>query len=609
MRSRTILACTALALAITVSATTTAFAANKSGFKTSWPAMLKPGTIPGVEITPLLTVGDRVGSFRFESIPDGISLRRKDHNRVEAFVNHETGKSPFPWSLTGGNNDTDFPVPTGAENDFDNSQLSRLTLAQGSADVLNGSLAITSSLGFQRFCSNYLATKREGFTRDILFTNEESPDYFLRQEDSWPAPIGDPNEKEAGLVVALNPENGKVRTIPGMGRHNHENAVPIPGYGHPVVLSGDDTFTSGALTLGGGVAPELAQSQLYSYIAKNTNDVVRDRGDLWAFVSDNPAIDDYYDVPPGSPMSVAGHFIKVPRNIATGLDDDGSELQSEDVGYPEPPNDGSWQPEPRHQPPLPPPVPGVDGPQWVLQHWSDINNVFEFVRVEDIAYDKRPGMGNVVYIADSGRGRAGAAGTPETSGGVTYPARSTNGRVWKMVFDKDDPTEVTSLSVFVEGDDSAVKTLNEIHQPDNLESTRNGILVTEDPGSSQQFPATPPAVPDPTRTTARLWHVPFAGGDAAKQVAVSVDQSQDSVPPPAGQDVDNRPPANLGAWESTGVVDASSWFGPGAFLINVQAHTLWTEKRPGEDNFLPAGPDFMYKREGGQMLLIRIPGG
>ena len=604
MRGRRILVCLTLTAAITVSGAAVAVGKPKSGFKTSRAAMMTPGDIPGVQITPLLTVGDMVGSYRFESIPDGISLRRKDNNRVEAFINHETGKSPFPWSLTGGNNDTTVPPPTGAENDFDNSQLSRLTLDED-AGVLSGSLAITSKLGFQRFCSNYLATWREGFTRDILFTNEESPDYFLRQEDSWPADLDDPNQKEAGLVVAYNPENGKVRTIPGMGRHNHENSVPIPGYGHPVVLSGDDTFTSGALTLP-GATPELGQSQLYSYIAKSTNDVLKDKGDLWAFRSKNPAIDDYYDVPPGSPMSIEGEFIKVPRNIATGLDDDGSELQSEDVGYPEPPSDGSWQPEPRHQPPLPPPVPGVDGPQWVLQHWSDINNVFQFVRVEDIAYDKRPGMGNVVYVADSGRGRAGLAGTPETTGGVTYPFRSTNGRIWKMVFDKNDPTAVTSLSVFVEGEDAAVKIPTEIHQPDNLESTMNGIYVTEDPGSSQQFPS---GSLDPAATTARLWRVPFAGGDTAKQVAAKVDQSQDSVPPPAGQDVDGRAPGNLGAWESSGVVDASSFFGPGAFLIDVQSHTLWIEKAQGPDDFAPMGPDYTIKREGGQLLLIRIPGG
>ena len=71
------------------------------------------------------------------------------------------------------------------------------------------------------------------------------------------------------------------------------------------------------------------------------------------------------------------------------------------------------------------------------------------------------------------------------------------------------------------------------------------------------------------------------------------------TPPPAGK---------LGAWESTGVVDVSSVFGADTFLINVQAHTLWIEKAPGRDDVAPAGPDYTFKREGGQLLLIRIPG-
>ncbi|HEX6651644.1 MAG TPA: alkaline phosphatase PhoX [Thermoleophilaceae bacterium] len=563
--------------------------AKKDGFRTSRPAFLKQGDIPGVSITPLLTVGDRIGAYRYEAVPDGISLKRKDHNRVEAFINHETGKSPFPWNVNGGN------TQDNAENDFDNSQLSRLTF-NGDAEVLHGSLAITSPLGYQRFCSNYLATWRESFNRPVLFTNEETPDYFLRQESSWPGlPIGRPDEKEGGLVVAVQPKSGKQRTIPGMGRHNHENSVPIPGYGHPVVLSGDDPFTSGPLSAVGTTPSQPAQSQLYSYIAKSANDVLKDRGDLWAFVSDNPAIDDYYDVLPGSGTQVSGHFIKVPRDIATGLNPDGSETRAADHGYPAPPSDGTWQPEPRFQGPNP--VPGVDGPQWVLNHWSDVNNVFQFVRVEDIAYDKRPGMGNVVYIADSGRGRRAdqSQDTPNF--------RSTNGRVWKMVFDKDDPTTVTSLSVFVEGDDNPVKTPNEIHQPDNLETTPNGLLVAEDPGSSQQF-----AADDASGTTARLWYVPIAN-PAGAQVAAKVDQSEDGRPGDTKTDVDGRAPGNQGAWESTGVIDASRFFGAGAFLINIQAHTLWIEKKLGEDNFAPTGPDFMYKREGGQLLLIRIPGG
>ena len=67
-------------------------------------------------------------------------------------MNHETGKVPFPWSPTGGNTEAN------AENDFDNSQVSRLTLNRETAGVLSGSFAIDSSSGYQRFCSNYLAT-------------------------------------------------------------------------------------------------------------------------------------------------------------------------------------------------------------------------------------------------------------------------------------------------------------------------------------------------------------------------------------------------------------------------------------------------------------------
>jgi hypothetical protein len=458
--------------------------------------------------------------------------------------------------------------------------------------VLNGSFAISSSSGYQRFCSNYLATAKEGFDREILFTNEESPDYVYRQTASWPPTSGSPAEQEAGLVIALEVRNGKHKPIYGMGRHNHENNVAIPGFGYPVVFSGDDTFTSGPLTIppgGPNTATSVpAQSQLYSYIAPSTKALLADEGDLWAFVSDTPDFSDYYDFIPSSTQVVTGHFIKVPKDIATGRNPDGSEMKAANKGYPLPPTDGSWQLDLRFA--TTPPGPGIDGPQWVLEYWADLNNVFQFVRVEDIAYDKRPGMENVVYIVDSGRGTAG----------VSQPGRSTNGRVWKMVLDRSDPKVVTSLTVLVEGDDNPVKTLNEVHQPDNIETTRTGLLLTEDPGSSQQFTAEQ-QVTDPNATTARLWYVPFSGTPRA---LVKVNQSADGGP----TDVDGRPAGNWGAWESSGIVDASAAFGPGAFLINVQAHTLWVQKAPGDDNNGDGQPDFTYKREGGQLLLLKVPG-
>jgi hypothetical protein len=542
----------------------------------------------GVEITPLLTVGDALSSgYRFESIPDGISVRTRGQGRLDLFVNHETGKVPFPYNAAA-------PTAANGENDFDNAQVSRLILNQHSAGVLNGSFVISSRSGYQRFCSNYLATAKEGFDREIFFTNEESPDYVYRQEASWPPTPGDPAEQEAGLVVALDVKTGKHHPIYGMGRHNHENSVAIPGYGHPVVFSGDDTFTSGPLTNPLDTSAKLApaQSQLYSYIAPGTDSLLADEGDLWAFVSDTPGVKNYYDVAPGSGTVVSGHFIKVPKDIATGLNADGSELKAADKGYPLPPTDGSWQLDLRFA--TVPPGPGIDGPQWVLEYWSDLNNVFQFVRVEDIAYDKRPGMENVVYIVDSGRGRTAAQS-------LDANFRSTNGRVWKMVLDKNDPTKVSSLTVFVEGDDNPVKTLGEVHQPDNIETTESGLLLTEDPGSSQQFTPAQIASDPANATTARLWYVSFSG---PAEVVAKVDQSADGGP----TDVDGRAPGNWGAWESSGIVDASSTFGPGAFLINVQAHTLWVERAPGDDNNRDGQPDFTYKREGGQLALIRIPG-
>jgi hypothetical protein len=571
-----------LSLMLTASGAAAAPARNVSGFKSDQPSMLT-AVKAGVKITPLLTVGDVLPSgFRFEAIPDGISVRPRGKGRVDLYINHETSKVPFPYVAAS-------PTAANGENDFDNSQVSKLILNQ-SAGILNGSFAIASSSGFQRFCSNYLATAKEGFDRQILFTNEESPDYVLRQEDSWPPALDSADQREAGLVIALDVQTGHHKPIYGMGRHNHENDVAIPGFGHPVVFSGDDTFTSGPLT---GVFPAGAvpsQSQLYSYIAPSTDALLADEGDLWAFVSDTPGVKNYYDVLPGSGTVVAGHFIKVPKDIATGLNPDGSELTSADKGFPAPPTNGSWQTDLRT---VAPNLVGIDGPQWVLEYWSDINNVFQFVRVEDIAYDRTDP--NVVYIVDSGRGRTALQSLD------TPNFRSTNGRVWRMELDPADPTTVTSLTVFVEGDDNPVKTLSEVHQPDNIESTALGILLTEDPGSSQQFPV---GSVDPAATTARLWYVPFSG---SPEVVASIDQSADGGPTDVGPPPGSTAPSigNQGAWETTGIVDASAAFGPGSFLINIQAHTLWIEKAPGDDNNGDGQPDFTYKREGGQLLLIR----
>src|SRR5947207_583977 len=89
-----------------------------------------------------------------------------------------------------------------------------------------------------------------------------------------------------------------------MGRMNHENTVIVPGGWNKVVaVTDDDTFS----------APG---AQLYMYLASSRQDVLDDKGQLYAFVSDDPAINDYGDMT--TTTSVGGHFIPVPRDIALG---------------------------------------------------------------------------------------------------------------------------------------------------------------------------------------------------------------------------------------------------------------------------------------------------
>src|SRR5918912_3672549 len=84
MRRRSIVASAVLAVAITALGTASALAGpNKSGFKTGQPSMLTT-VMPGVTAKPLLTVGDKLRSgYRFESIPDGIAVRRRGRGRAD----------------------------------------------------------------------------------------------------------------------------------------------------------------------------------------------------------------------------------------------------------------------------------------------------------------------------------------------------------------------------------------------------------------------------------------------------------------------------------------------------------------------------------------------
>jgi hypothetical protein len=538
------------ALALVAAFAATAGAGNgKAGFKTDVPAMLVGQA--GWSAEAIISVGDTLGDgYTFEAIPDGISIDRLNgQGTADILVNHELSPVPFPAT----------------RQDHLNSTVSRLRLHQKSGGVLKGDYVIPQSAGYQRFCSNFVVGAEHGFDRQLLFTNEEARDLVMRAEDSWEPglTLGTPGVEQAGVVVAFDTKSGAFRSIYGMGRHNHENSVAVPGYGFPVVLSGDDTFDAPA-------------SQLYLYKADSGDDVWNDEGKLYAFVSDTPGVNDYGDVTPG--MTVNGHFIEVPREIATGKDaDDGSEITSADFGYPIP------------SMAVPPTAAMPDGPQWVLEHWSNLMNVFQFIRIEDTAYDRT--NPRIMYMADTGEPRA----IPHPNGrlqrgGSTTVGNFMNGRLWKIELGSD-PLVGAKLSILPNAnfDAGGYANANVPHQPDNMESTEDAIFFQEDPGGHN---SSAPAAHFPsfsTATNARIWRYDLDTG--ALQVVAEVNQS-----------VPGSPTTVRGSWESSGIVDASAIFGEGAFLVDVQAH--------GWDQVIPGGndPPAVPSRERGQLLLLRAPG-
>ena len=481
--------------------------AETAGFHTNKPAMLKAAQ--GNSVAPIISTGDTLrNGYKFQGIPDGIGISLNGKGTADVFVNHETSTVPFPA----------IGQPNAAA-DMRNAEITKLRISQISGGVLLGETVWQSELNYQRFCSGFMAGAAEGFQQPVYFTGEETSDTVsLPPNAAWP-PTG--KTRQGGYAVAVDANSGEQYTIAGMGRMNHENVIVVPGgwTNKVVALTGDDTFS----------APS---AQLYQYMASSPQNLLEDKGQLYAFVSSDPSVNDYGDMQMGT--LVTGSFIQVPREIALG-------------------------------------------DQTVLENWSNENNVFQFIRVEDLAYDKN--NPRIVYIADTGEPRA--VSDPNTGRLARGPSSARgpfpNGRIFKLTLNAANPLVVDSLEVMIDAD-AAGYNVQGLHNPDNLDTSGNSLMIQEDPISVNNFDIG-------AGPTARIWRYDLQ----TKQLSVvaEVDQSQD-------------PSARAGNWESSGIVNASALFGPGTWLVNVQAHTIWVETM--------AADGYTRKLEGGQLLLLTAPG-
>jgi hypothetical protein len=459
-------------------------------------------SVPG-EVTPIINSGETYHDFLFEGIPDGIGLAPGPGNTVNAFVAHEQTTVPFFNSA-----------------DFQDASVSKLTLDTSSAEVVAAEVALGPENGYLRFCSASMAGPAEGFSNYTFFANEEANDIVdVPSGAPYGADPGLDGQRQAGYAVVLNAETGEFTQVAGMGRLNHENTIALPGYNQLALLTTDDTFSG-------------PSAQLYLYLANHEDHVWQDKGSLWAFrvtrTQDGPVTptdafnnaNDYLDIRPGDDYQ--GEFIRVPKQIARGL-----------TG---------------------------EAPQAALENWSNEHNVFQFIRLEDAAYD----MNNprVVYVADTGRTRV--VPDPDTGRLVRGPSGTQgfadNGSVFRFEFNENNPRKVDSFTVLAQGDDEMYGAYVPFVNPDNMGTSANSLMVQED------------------ADFAKIWHYDLGSG--AWNIIAEVNDED---------------------WESSGIVDASEWFGPGSWLLTVQGHGTFVDSMTDENGVF-------IKREAGQLLLMEIPG-
>ena len=356
----------------------------------------------------------------------------------------------------------------------------------------------------------YLIDGTEGYERlcsAFLATDVGKNPVFLTGE-----------EVDNGVIIGVKDDGQKVE-MPWLGLFAHENQIVATRY-----LS-DDEDGKGKIVILEMEDGSATKSELYMYIANSTQDLFGGKGKLYVFAADDSAHKSFKDIY-YSTGAMQGHFVPLNWNHTTQNNVD-------------------------------------------LQNEAASKGAFEFVRLEDGAFDKRPEVTNIMYFADTGNDKdnTGALITPGANGQLFK-----NGRIYKLELGASDPTEA-AIRVIADGDDPTAPGYNFMHNPDNLDISKNSLMIQEDPnGYNRLSPTESPY--DITRNAKVIQGTldTIDSGSATLNAVAYVNQSADLA-------------AKHGEWESSGIIDTSKIYGKGTWMLDVQAHSI---------------------SEGGQLLVIKV---
>lgn len=534
------------------------------GIKTTEGSYLS-GT-PGSDFTfePIVTVGDRlpitpgtgpVGAtdFAFCGIPDAMGIYKdKISNQNILFVAHE-----MP--------DTSLSRPFAGTTRYKGAWVSRFVLSDDggiiSGSVAHQNLFLENTLaasrppqegdaaGFTRFCSGSFAGTEHGLDRPFFLTNEESSS-------------GTYNAAGAQSVAIVD---GAMHTLPDLGRVVRETTIVQPRR---------DSLTVIVSTEDGPVSPNVV-SYVYMYVGtkqrRGTNALDK-----------NGLVD-------GKVYVMAG--------VDAQHNEGSFRTGSTPIKWVEIPNAAS-----------------LTASQISVQ--SDALGGFGFVRVEDAEFDPTQPTRSMFFTTTGGSGpnplgrlyevtfnptnptANGTLTVVYNAANVITPGGSYSGTPGKLVAANGAPAGALGGYTggnIASGVDSPVSM-------DNLAISRDFIIVCED----RNQPAD--AVFSHYGRNGGVWTFDRASNYAAKLQSTfnyAYTQSRDSGVAPT-----YSTPNTPGYWETSGVINTDSIFGPGTFLINVQGHLtgsnyMRSNAPDGLGGVLSKAEAVASFVEDGQVLLMR----
>jgi hypothetical protein len=503
-------------------------------------------SIPGATILSLLIVSVAASNLQFEisfASSSDFEIHKSFFTNSKPFIsvtNSSVVKENKTYNTDQSDNNTSNTIKaliTSGDKLNNNYTFANIPDGLGAVQVVNGAIDVfvnheleneTDEGGFAKVSKLRLNQSNGGVIGAELIING-SEEYrrlcsaSLVEGYGFEHPIFLTNEEvDDGLVLAIDAINGSVKEMPWLGKFSHENTIHVPYFSNTINKTVVLGFEDG----------EPTESEVYMYIANSPKDLLTGKGQLYVFgtnatnTSGNQSRLDSWDDIYFSNGTVNGNFIPLRWDYKTQNETD---LDNEAIS--------------------------VGG--------------FQFIRPEDGAMDKRSGLENILYMAETG------SDLDENDGIIPTGANGQNwtyGRMYEFKFtDPKDPTKI-SFKIMMDGNDPSAPGFNVMKNPDNVDTSQKSLMINEDVIDANRVNAAT-ILPYNITNNAKIIQVDLIQESVNPKVIAYVNQIEDMA-------------AKHGDWESSGILDVSMYYGEGSWLVDVQAHTL---------------------KEGGQLLLMKIP--